>query len=293
LIRSAGILTGTFAFLCVLTSSALPAETNRLYGKPTFHLVEKGEYLYKIAALYNCSFTALSRANGLRNPNEIRAGMKLVLPLSTILPGRENGETIVVNLPEFRLYHFRPEKEVRVYPLCIGLTTWQTPRGQFEIANKVMNPTWYMNREMADKLHVSREVVPPGPLNPLGDRWIGTSLDHIGIHSTNQPMSIGRALSHGCMRLYPDSAKEFFDSARLKEKGKIIYEPVKVTVHEDNVYVEVHDDVYGLTKDVRKELFARADALQISPESLNKDLLEKSLLEKRGIPIVIGKSQRK
>jgi L,D-transpeptidase ErfK/SrfK len=289
LIRFAGLLTGTIVFFAALPSAVFPAETNRLHGRPTFHLVEKGEFLYRIAARYNCSFPALSRANGLKNPNEIRAGMKLTLPLSMILPSRENGETLIVNLPEFRLYHFRSEKGVRVYPLCIGLTTWQTPRGQFEIANKVMNPTWYMNRDMADRLHVSREVVPPGPLNPLGDRWIGTSLEHIGFHSTNQPMSIGRALSHGCMRLYPDSAKEFFDSARMREKGKIIYEPVKVTVWQDEIYLEVHDDVYGLTKDYRKEFLDRADALQLSLDGLNKELLEKSLLEKRGIPTVIGK----
>jgi L,D-transpeptidase ErfK/SrfK len=293
LIRFACFLIGTIACSFALSPPAFPAGMNPLHGKPAFHLVEKGEFLYKIAARYNCGFPALSRANGLRNPNEVRAGMKLTLPLLMILPGRENGETTVVNLPEFRLYHFRSEKEVRVYPICIGLTTWQTPRGQFEIANKVMNPTWYMNREMADKLHVSREVVSPGPLNPLGDRWIGTSLEHIGFHSTNQPMSIGRALSHGCMRLYPDSAMEFFDSTRVKEKGRIIYEPVKVTVWQDEIYLEVHDDVYDVTKDYKREFSARADSLQIDPGSLNRVLLEKTLLEKRGLPTVIGKIQKR
>jgi L,D-transpeptidase ErfK/SrfK len=267
-------------------------EKNRVYGKPTFHQVEKGEFLYKIALQYNCSYPAVGRANGIRNANEVRAGMKLTIPSFMILPMREKDEGIVINLPEFRMYHFRSSEEVKAYPLCIGLTTWQTPRGQFEIVNRVINPTWYMNNEMADRLHVKKEIIPPGPLNPLGDRWIGTSLKHIGIHSTNQPMSIGRALSHGCMRLYPDSAKEFFEAVRLKEKGKVIYEPVKLTVWQDQVYLEVHEDVYDLTKDYKKEFLDRAGLLQINPDHLDKEALEKSLTQKRGIPEVIGRIQK-
>jgi L,D-transpeptidase ErfK/SrfK len=145
---------------------------------------------------------------------------------------------------------------------------------------------------MADKLHVKKEIIPPGPLNPLGDRWIGTSLKHIGIHSTNQPMSIGRALSHGCMRLYPDSAKEFFDATRLKEKGKVIYAPIKLTVSQKEIYLEAHEDVYELTKDYKKELLNMANLLQINPDDLDKEALGKILTQKRGIPEVIGKIQK-
>jgi lipoprotein-anchoring transpeptidase ErfK/SrfK len=251
--------------------------------------VERGEYLYKIALQHNCSYPAVRRANGIRNPNEIQAGMKLTIPKVMILPKRENDETIIINLPEFRLYHFRSAQEVKVYPLCIGLTTWQTPTGNFEIVNKVISPTWYMNTEMANRLQVKKEIVPPGPLNPLGDRWIGTSLKHIGIHSTNQPMSIGSALSHGCMRLYPDSAKEFYEAVRLREKGRIVYEPVKLAAGKDEIFLEVHEDVYGLTGDYQKEVLNLANLLQINPERLDREMLKRSLTEKKGIPIAIGK----
>jgi len=288
----------SFTFLLVTTClsifspNAHPEEMSQVYGKPTFHQVEKGDYLYKIALQYNCSYPAVGRANGIRNANEVRIGMKLTIPTFMILPGRGNDETVVINLPEFRLYHFRSDKEMKVYPLCIGLTTWQTPAGQFEIVNRVINPTWYMNNEMADRLHVKKEIIPPGPLNPLGDRWIGTSLNHIGIHSTNQPMSIGKALSHGCMRLYPDSAKEFFDAVRLKEKGKIVYEPIKLTVWHGDVYLEVHEDVYELTKDFKKEFLSTAKLRQIDPDDLDKEALERTLTHKRGIPEIVGKIQK-
>ncbi len=288
-----GLCSVIFAIIGSLTfPSLVPSqEMTPVYGKPIFHEVAQGEYLYKIALQYNCSYPAVSRANGIRNPNEVRAGMRLAIPSLMILPKRSD-ENVIINLPEFRLYHFRSDQEMRVYPVCIGLDTWQTPTGQFEIVNKVINPTWYMNTEMADKLHVKKEVVPPGPLNPLGDRWIGTSLNHIGIHSTNQPMSIGRPLSHGCVRLYPDSAKEFFDAVRLKEKGKVIYEPIKVTVWQDEVYLEVHEDLYGLTTDYKKEFLNLTQLLQVHVESLDQEALDKALTQKKGIPIAIGKVQK-
>ena len=291
MVRFVCLILASFTCLCTFSVYAISEEIDTLHGTPAFHQVDRGEYLYKIALQYNCSYPAVSRANGIRNPNEIRAGMKLTIPKVMILPKRENDETIIVNLPEFRLYHFRADKEVKVYPLCIGLTTWQTPMGNFEVVNKIISPTWYMDTEMANKLHVKKEVVPQGPLNPLGDHWIGTSLKHIGIHSTNQPMSIGRALSHRCMRLYPDSAKEFFEAVRLREreKGRILYEPVKLAASKGEIFLEVHEDVYGLTEDYQKELLSLANLFQINPEHLDKEMLKRSLMEKRGIPMAIGK----
>ena len=289
MVRFVCLILASFTCSCAFSVYAISEEIDTLYGTPTFHQVEQGEYLYKIALQHNCSYPAVSRANGIRNPNEIRAGMKLTIPKVTMLPKRENDETIIINLPEFRLYHFRVTNEVKVYPLCIGLTTWQTPMGNFEVVNKIISPTWYMDTEMANKLHVKKEVVPPGALNPLGDLWIGTSLKHIGIHSTNQPMSIGRALSHGCMRLYPGSAKEFFEAVRLREKGRILYEPVKLAIWKSEIFLEVHEDVYGLTEDFQKELLSLANLFQINPEHLDKEMLKRSLTEKRGIPMAIGK----
>ena len=289
MVRFICLILAVVTCLSPFTAYAVSEEISTLHGTPTFHQVERGEYLYKIALQHNCSYPAVRRANGIRNPNEIQAGMKLTIPKVMILPKRENDETIIINLPEFRLYHFRSAQEVKVYPLCIGLTTWQTPTGNFEIVNKVISPTWYMNTEMANRLQVKKEIVPPGPLNPLGDRWIGTSLKHIGIHSTNQPMSIGSALSHGCMRLYPDSAKEFFEAVRLREKGRILYEPVKLAAWKGEIFLEVHEDVYGLAEDYQKELLSLANLFQINPEHLDKEMLKRFLTEKRGIPMAIGK----
>ena len=126
-------MVGRFPRVCVfivLTSFILSPqnshaeEKNPLHGTPTFHQIERGEFLYKIALQYNCSYPALARANGIQNPNEVRAGKRLVIPSWMILPKPLDDETILINLPEFRLYHFPRDGEVKVYPICVGLTTW-------------------------------------------------------------------------------------------------------------------------------------------------------------------------
>jgi L,D-transpeptidase ErfK/SrfK len=274
---------------CVLSVAAFPEQTNPLLGQPTVHEVKKGEFLFKIALQYNCSYPSIRRANALPDASKVEAGTKLVIPSSMILPKHNPDESVVINVPELRLYHFMSDKDIKVYPICIGLITWQTPPGEFEVVNKVTNPTWYMTNDMSAKMHVRKEVVPPGPLNPLGDRWIGISLKHIGIHSTNEPMSIGRALSHGCVRLYPDSAHEFFEAINIKDKGKIVYEPVKVAVWQDNIYLEAHEDVYQLISDYEKRLLKALKNLGLSPENLDETVLQTALSEKRGIPTIIGK----
>jgi lipoprotein-anchoring transpeptidase ErfK/SrfK len=44
-------------------------------------------------------------------------------------------------------------------------------------------------------------LLPPGPKNPVGIAWCALSRPGIGIHGTNQPQTIGRSASHGCMRV--------------------------------------------------------------------------------------------
>lgn len=83
------------------------------------------------------------------------------------------------------------------YPVAIGRAGWQTPTGEFKVAQMLYNPTW---------IHpLTGEVVPGGAKrNPLGHYWIGfwtDGKDWIGFHGTNEPKSIGQPLSHGCIRM--------------------------------------------------------------------------------------------
>ncbi len=121
---------------------------------------------------------------------------------------------------------FDGPREVRRYPVAVGMPGWETPVGQFSVLEKRANPTW--------EHPASGHLLPPGPANPLGSRWIGFYRDcrgrsgfngqeHLvvkgcvtaGFHGTPNRRSVGRAVSHGCVRLFDEHAKELFDLVSL------------------------------------------------------------------------------
>ena len=103
---------------------------------------------------------------------------------------------VVVNLSARRVSVYSGNKLKASYPLAVGQAGWETPTGTFQVTEMQQDPQW---------LHpITKEVVPPGPSNPLGKRWIGFWSDgrtHIGFHGTNQEQLIGQAVSHGCLRM--------------------------------------------------------------------------------------------
>lgn len=86
---------------------------------------------------------------------------------------------IIVDLSDRHLYLLDGNTVVRGYPVGIGKLATQTPHGEFVIVNKQQNPG-----------------------GPFGVLWMGLSKPHYGIHGTNDPSSIGREVSRGCIRMY-------------------------------------------------------------------------------------------
>ncbi len=95
-----------------------------------------------------------------------------------------------------------------------------TPLGNFHIINKLENPTWFWRGK----------VIPPSSEeNELGTRWMGLSFENYGIHGTRDPDSIGRDLSHGCIRMYNQDVEELYSIVPLKTPVNIKESPsVKV-----------------------------------------------------------------
>lgn len=80
--------------------------------------------------------------------------------------------------------------------------------------NRVAHPTYYQ----------PGLVVPAGSDNPLGTHWIGIDRKSIGIHGTNQPDSIGRRASHGCIRMKNEDVAELFARVRVGDAVEILAE---------------------------------------------------------------------
>ncbi len=107
---------------------------------------------------------------------------------------------IVVSIPDRKLVLLDGDKVLRVYDVAVGKASTPTPQGDFRIINRDQNPTWYG----------PSVVVPPGKDNPLGTRWMGLSFKGYGIHGTNAPSSVGKAASHGCIRMRQADLEELF-----------------------------------------------------------------------------------
>ncbi|MGG3509730.1 L,D-transpeptidase [Paenibacillus lautus] len=92
---------------------------------------------------------------------------------------------IIVDLSDFQLHLLDGDLVVRTFPVAIGKMATQTPPGNYTIVNKQ-----------------------PNPGGPFGAYWLGLSKPHYGIHGTNDPSSIGRYVSHGCIRMYNEDVIE-------------------------------------------------------------------------------------
>jgi L,D-transpeptidase ErfK/SrfK len=121
----------------------------------------------------------------------------------------------------------------------VGRPWTQTPRGTFRILQKAKDPTW------APK---GRPPVPPGPGNPLGHRWMRISSDGYGIHATNEPNSIGKARSHGCIRMSRADAEDLFERVAIGTPVDIVYE---VEGYDEEGNPTTFADVYGLEANAR------------------------------------------
>ena len=211
-------------------------------------------------------------------------GMKLVIPSQWILPQtRKYG--LVINIAEMRLYYFfKSIGMVRTYPIGIGDHGWFSPEGTFWVKEKRKKPAWYIPESLQEKYQM--KVMPPGPDNPLGDYWLGLSIAGYGIHGTNFPWAIGRLVTHGCIRLYPEDIEKLFPLVRVKTPVEILYEPVKVGLKEGRIFMEVHPDVYQKIPDLKEYGTNKIRSSGLA-EKVNQELMLEALEKKQGIPVDI------
>lgn len=254
-------------------SSAWADNARQVVGKDRVHVVQTGENLYSIAKSYGLAIEHLAFANNLSPDSvSVAVGTELLVPNRRVLPANPPSSGLVVNLPERGVYLFRDGAFVKFYPVAIGQPgRFATPQGNFTIASKTVDPVW-LPPEWAN---LGEEPVPAGPNNPLGDRWIGLSAPGIGLHSTTSPMSIGQAVSHGCMRMYPNSVHELFDRVAVGWPVRIEYETAKVGYDaEKGVYCLVtFPDVYGISNPYSAAEKALLDCgFGVDPEDLRNSV---------------------
>ncbi len=209
--------------------------------------------LYDLAAKYSLGSEEIIRVNPGMDPWLPGAGKKVIIPNRHILPPGPH-EGIVVNLPEHRLYYYgKPKRdgsrEIITYPVSIGKMDWRTPLGLTRVISKQKDPSWYPP-ESVRKEHLANgdplpAVVGPGPDNPLGQYAMrlaagnGTYL----IHGTNNPIAVGLAVTHGCIRMYPSDVAALYPLIPVGTPVRLINVPVKVAWIDGELLLEAHPPV--------------------------------------------------
>ncbi len=117
---------------------------------------------------------------------------------------------LMLKLGERRVYVYRGDKLLNKYPVAVGKKKWETPQGDWKVELMLKNPGWTNFK--------TGEQLAPGPDNPLGQRWIGfwnDGKDEIGFHGTTNLSSIGKAASHGCVRMSNKNVKELYKIVKI------------------------------------------------------------------------------
>jgi len=226
----------------VLAQENLRRALSRLapvFGESAIYSRKGKEDIYAIARRYGVSASDLYNAN----EGHLLLGDELLLiPMQRIAPVA-SADGVVVNLTERGIYFYANGRPTKRFPVAIGMPGWETPTGDYTIANKAKNPTWFPPEWAAEE-----NPVPPGPDNPLGDRWMGLSIRGYGIHATNAPASVGRYSSHGCMRMYPEHAHALYELVKVGTPAKIVYEQLALGYRPDEgiLYLAYYPDPYRM-----------------------------------------------
>jgi len=292
----------TAASLAHATEYTLTSADALIFGDTEVITAFGEDTLPDLARRYSLGYEEIQRANpgvDLWLPGE---GTPIVIPGQRLLPPGPR-EGIVVNLPEHRLYYYPKVKKgetpyVITYPVSIGKMDWNTPLGKTKIVEKRKNPTWTppegVRKEHEERGDPLPPVVKAGPDNPLGAYAMRLDI-HPGaylIHGTNNPIAVGMAITHGCIRMYPEDIEALFPVVPVGTPVWLVNEPVKVARIDGKVWLEVHppvdDEGQQAAVDI-EQFYALANAaLGETPAEIHWDFVMSELKDASGMPQLVG-----
>ncbi len=279
---------------------------SRLIGGLETTTTKYEDTLVHLARKYNVGFVEMRAANPGVDPWMPGSGTKITLPTQHIIPDApHNG--VVINLPEMRMYYFfDPKEPPATYPIGIGRTGLTTPLGSTTISHMSVDPTWRPTDRMRAEDPTLPAVVPPGPENPMGTHAMYLGWPSYAIHGTDKPYSIGRRLSSGCIRMYPEDIITLYDNVKPGTQIMVVDQPVKTAWINDKYYVQVHptqeqSDMLSHDGMTKPEYPIRDDDIKtiltgVGPTegvTLQWDKIRSAVKERRGIPIIVATKNSK
>ncbi|MDA1324255.1 MAG: L,D-transpeptidase family protein [Proteobacteria bacterium] len=214
-----------------------------MVGELAYYVAGKEDTLLDLARTHKLGYVEMVAANPGIDPWIPGAGTQIYLPTAHLLPsGPRKG--VLLNLVDQRLYYFPADgKPVETYPIGTGQEAWGTPLGSTEIIRKKRDPTWYVPKSIQKDDPTLPAIVGPGPDNPLGSRAIYLGWKSYLIHGTNNPWGVGRRVSHGCVRMYPEDIEAIFPRLPVGTPVTVVSQEAKLGWHRGQLMLEVHPNL--------------------------------------------------
>jgi L,D-transpeptidase ErfK/SrfK len=290
-----------FSFL-MLALVVLPvtahAYNKDYFGEMVVYRAAFEDTLIHLARENGLGFVELRAANPTLDPWIPGEDAKIILPQQHLLPDAPR-QGIVINLAEMRVYYFKDKGEAPMtWPISIGREGLQTPTGTTSIVRKKEGPTWRPTPRMREEDPNLPESVPPGPENPLGTHAMYLGWPQYLMHGTNKPYGIGRRVSSGCIRMYPEDIKRIYPQVPVGTQVTVVDQPVKVGWIGDTLHVEVsptqdqskriEEDGVLTSYEIQEEDMQRINRMAGSHrDRIDWEQVRKAVQEHRGYPVPI------
>lgn len=304
---AAGMRRRAWLLACAVTAVGLPRgsrvlraalpQPDDVIGELTYHVTSRDETLLDLARARDLGILELSAANPGFDPWIPEPDSLITLPTAHILPDAPR-RGVIVNLAELRLYYL-PEGggPVSTHPIGVGRDGFDTPLGPTKIVRKRQNPTWYPTEgKRRDDPDLPR-AVPPGPDNPLGAHALYLGWPTYLMHGTNKPYGVGRRVSRGCIRMYPEDVARLFELVPVGTPVTVVSQTVKLGWRDGELFLEAHPSLAQLDELEERHSFRLEAPTDLSAEIIRKAgaeagridwrLVDAELLSRRGIPVRI------
>ena len=290
-------LAGLFTATAIGLAGAAQAETPAMVGQVRKYQTKYEDTMLELARANKLGYVDIMAANPGVDALIPGAGTPVVLPTQFLLPPGPR-EGIVVNLGEMRLYYFaKPGQPPETFPIGVGREAFSTPLGQTTVVRKVAGPTWRPTASTREDKPYLPAVVPPGPDNPLGAYALYLGWPTYLMHGTNQPYGVGRRVSRGCIRMYPEDIEYLYSRVPVGTKVTVIDEPIKFGWVGNQLYMEANpskaqaDEIeedgrfrYELPGNFTKMVLAAAGD---SANRLDWDAIRQAAKDRKGYPVQI------
>ncbi len=271
-------------------------------GKIQKYTIEEEDTLIDVSRHFELGYIELISANPSVDPWTPTPGQEITIPSFKLLP-RATQKGIVVNLAQMRVYYFKNKKEIITYPIGIGRDGMNTPQGKTYLTAKKANPVWIPTERMREEKKWLPKVIRAGNHNPLGRHALYLGWPTFLIHGSNKPWAIGRRVSSGCMRMYPENVKTLFDMVPINIPVTIVSQPILVAEIDNKLYLEANPskrqgndiEITGTHEKIDlsnelKEVIKKAAGDKAN--TIDWKIVNQVVRERQGYPIVISKNTK-